>query len=232
MEITTPIIHLATPAITLILGALITHIIKNGKISLLQTNLERMAREIETNRANAEEKYKNLETILQTQEASLRSVISTEEGKNASLQNLNKELSNRIQQIESLHKEATEEIKKSYEEKMENLRVINEEKLESLRKEELTVRAYAYEEHYGDDGFIVDDRRAEIGYKLQLFVKGIPCLDAYKIPLQILLKKEVNMEKIKEIREQAINTIQDIAKMHPAFKVINPESKTIKSINK
>ena len=91
-------------------------------------------------------------------------------------------------------------------------------------REELTVIAFPYEEEVGDDGWIVDDRRAEIGYKYQLFLKGVPCFEAHKIPFKTLHKKEVNPAKIKFVREEVLNLIEGVAKLHPAIRALNSES--------
>jgi hypothetical protein len=90
-------------------------------------------------------------------------------------------------------------------------------------REELVVMAYPYEEETGDKGYVVDDRYAEVGYKYQLFLKGVPCFDPHKVPVKTLHKKEVNAEKIKLLRTEALSFLEGLAQLHPAFRVLNSD---------
>lgn len=88
----------------------------------------------------------------------------------------------------------------------------------SIRKEPFSVVTYPYKEMHGTDGIFSDDRKAEIGYKFQLFVNGIPCFDAHKIPTETIEKKEISLQKIEAATQSATRIIEHMASLHPAIK--------------
>lgn len=85
-------------------------------------------------------------------------------------------------------------------------------------KEAFSVITYPYKEESGTDGVFSDDRHAEVGYKFQLFVNGIPCFEAHKIPVEVLNKKEVSLSKIEAASQTALGIINQMAQMHPAIR--------------
>lgn len=87
-----------------------------------------------------------------------------------------------------------------------------------IKKESFSVVTYPYKELHGTDGIFSDDRKAEIGYKFQLFVNGIPCFDAHKIPIETLEKKEISLQKIEAATQSATRIIEHMASLHPAIK--------------
>lgn len=87
-----------------------------------------------------------------------------------------------------------------------------------LTKEPFSVITYPYKEEAGTDGLFSDDRRAEVGYKFQLFVNGIPCFDAHKIPIEVFDKKQVSLSKIEAASQMALGIIQQMAQLHPAIR--------------
>ena len=92
-----------------------------------------------------------------------------------------------------------------------------ERERELARKSELSVVMFPYKEEHGEDGFFSDERRAEIGYKYQIFVAGVPCFDAHKVPIDVFSKKQVNPEKIQGALEIAFTLVESFAAKHPAF---------------
>jgi hypothetical protein len=76
---------------------------------------------------------------------------------------------------------------------------------------------FPYKEEHGEDGFFSDERRAEIGYKYQIFVAGVPCFDAHKIPVEVLSKKQVNPERIEQAMQSTFDLLGSFACKHPAF---------------
>lgn len=96
----------------------------------------------------------------------------------------------------------------------------HQNEIEHLRRGGLTVVTYPYEEQIGDDGVFIDDRRAEIGYKFQLFVNGIPCFEPHKIPVSVLQQKEVSLVKIEAATKTALGLIENMAAMHPAIRAL------------
>jgi len=87
-----------------------------------------------------------------------------------------------------------------------------------LTKEAFSVITYPYKEDSGTDGLFSDDRRMEVGYKFQLFINGIPCFDAHKIPVETFEKKQVSPSKIEAASQTAIGIIQQMAQLHPAIR--------------
>jgi cytochrome bd-type quinol oxidase subunit 1 len=92
-----------------------------------------------------------------------------------------------------------------------------ERELENFRKNGLSVVTYPYKEEHGENGFFSDERRAEVGYKYQVFVAGVPCFEAHKTVIDVFSKKQVNVEKIEMAMQQAFNLIETFASKHPAF---------------
>jgi hypothetical protein len=108
-----------------------------------------------------------------------------------------------------------EELKNRHMHEVEELKA----QIEEVKKHGLSVVCYPYDEERGDDGFITDDRFAEVGYKFQLFVDGIPCFEAHKVPIKTLHKKEVSFAKIAKIKEEVISLIETLASKHPAIAI-------------
>ena len=92
-----------------------------------------------------------------------------------------------------------------------------ERERELVKKSELSVVMFPYKEEHGEIGFFSDERRAEIGYKYQIFVAGVPCFDAHKIPIDVLSKKQVTPEKIEYAMQTAFDLVRSFAAKHPAF---------------
>lgn len=138
------------------------------------------------------------------------------------------------QKIESLESEiekskiSSSEIIEKLNLEISSLKAVHKEELKEAR-EELSIITYPYQEQSGSDGLISDDRSAEVGYKFQLFVRGIPCFEAHKIPVEKLYKKEVSIEKIKNVTNEVVNLLEAIAKRHPAIAVADKFAKVQKS---
>jgi hypothetical protein len=90
--------------------------------------------------------------------------------------------------------------------------------IENIKDNELTVLTYPFTEENGEDGLLTDSREVEIGYKYQLFIKGVPCLEAHKVVLNKLTKKQIVPSKIDALSKEAIKFIENIASIHPAIK--------------
>lgn len=84
---------------------------------------------------------------------------------------------------------------------------------------EMSIVTYPYASTQGDDGWIVDDRIAEVGYQYQLFLRGIPCFEPHRVILQRVERKEVNPEKLASLKEDITGLLTTIASKHPAFQV-------------
>ncbi|MCK9336934.1 MAG: hypothetical protein M0P43_03775 [Arcobacteraceae bacterium] len=93
---------------------------------------------------------------------------------------------------------------------------------------ELTVATYPYEESYGSNSLISDERKAEIGYKYQLFVSGVPCFEPHKVKVKTLEKKEVSPEKIEKALGQVIGIIEAIAAKNPAIQALKSAPNVLK----
>lgn len=84
-------------------------------------------------------------------------------------------------------------------------------------RREMSIVAYPYERVEGDDGWVVDDRLAEIGYQYQLFIKGVPCFSPHEVITKRVHKKEVNQEKLTSLRDDVEKLLTAVAERHPAF---------------
>lgn len=107
-----------------------------------------------------------------------------------------------------------------------------EREQEVAQKNALTVVMYPYKEEYGEDGYFSDERRAEIGYLYQLFVAGIPCFEPHKIPVEVLSKKEVNVERIEKAQQAVFALIETFAGKHPAFAALKAAPVVIEQARK
>lgn len=101
-----------------------------------------------------------------------------------------------------------------------------EKEIETLTTKGVSVVTYPYKEVHGEDGYFSDDRRAEIGYKFQLFVAGIPCFEPHKTTVEVLSKKEVNGQRISQAIEHVFSLIQTFALKHPAFVALQSAPKS------
>lgn len=107
-----------------------------------------------------------------------------------------------------------------------------ERERELAKKSELSVVMFPYTEEHGENGFFSDERRAEIGYKYQIFVAGVPCFDAHKIPIDVFSKKEVTPEKIEYAMQTAFNLVGSFAAKHPAFAAFQSASAATDGVQK
>lgn len=101
---------------------------------------------------------------------------------------------------------------------IEELKKKHESELEAAR-EELSVVAYPYTIERGDDGWFSDDRYAEVGYKYQLFVRGVPCFEAHRVPFKQFEQSEVSLSKVKAVREEVEQLLASLASQAPQFKL-------------
>ena len=100
--------------------------------------------------------------------------------------------------------------------------------LEKAKENELSVVAFTFKDETGDGGLVMDTRTAVIGYQYQLFIKGIPCFEPLKVPLQTLSKKDISPEKIEKALSQALGVVEAIAAKHPAIQIAKSAQKVIK----
>lgn len=91
---------------------------------------------------------------------------------------------------------------------------------------------FPYKEEHGENGLFSDERRAEIGYKYQIFVAGAPCFDAHKIPIDVLSKKKVTPEKIEHAMQTAFDLVGSFAAKHPAFAAFQSASTAADGVRK
>lgn len=192
--------------IAFILGATLSMLISNKKIKLQKDLFTAQFQATELTLKSIKEEFAGARASHAAKEESLASELALAVAKIAEHQSKVDDLSQKIIQIEATHKE----------------------ELENANRNGISIATYPYEEHHGDNGWVTDDRRSEIGYKLQLFVNGIPCLQPHKIPIQVLQKKEVNPEKLKELKDTVFGMIEDLARMHPAIKVFKSAPKIAK----
>ncbi len=104
---------------------------------------------------------------------------------------------------------------------------IGRHNLEQARENELTVVAFSYKDETGNGGLVMDNRTVVVGYQYQLFIKGIPCFEPHKVPLQTLTKKDVSPEKVEKALSQALGVVEAIAAKHPAIQIAKSARKII-----
>lgn len=195
------------------------------KIEILESEIEKINTE-----------YSSLKEIQKEKIDQAKEDLTTQHKKDIeSIAMLNKQVeSSYNQKIVSLEAEINKQSISSAQDKDKlniELSLLKESHKEEIKqaKEELSIVTYPYEEQRGEDGLFSDDRSAEIGYKFQLFVRGIPCFEAYKIPVEKLYKKEVSLEKIKNVTNEVVNLLESFAKKHPAIAVADKFAKIKKS---
>lgn len=105
---------------------------------------------------------------------------------------------------------------------------IYRENLKQAKENELSVVAFTYKDETGDGGLVIDSRTAVVGYQYQLFIKGIPCFEPHKVPLQTLTKKDISPEKVERALSQALGVVEAIAAKHPAIQIAKSAHKIIK----
>lgn len=97
----------------------------------------------------------------------------------------------------------------------------------SAEENALTVVTRPYQDRSGAKGLWHDDRRAETGYLLQLFVNGVPCLAPHRVPLQFLVQGDVTSARLEAASKSALELTQTMAAFHPHIRALRefPESK-------
>ena len=96
----------------------------------------------------------------------------------------------------------------------------------------LSVQMFPYKEVAGEDGFFSDERHAEIGYKFQVFVSGVPYASPQKVVVETLSKKEVNAARIEQAVGVAQRIIETQLAKHPAFLAAKATPQVLDSIRK
>lgn len=192
--------------IAFVLGTAFSMLISKKKLKLQEDLFAAQSQAADLTLKSIKEEFAGAKASHAAKEESLASELALAVAKTAEHQSEINDLNRKITQIEADHKEA----------------------LENANRNGISIATYPYEEHHGDNGWVTDDRRAEIGYKFQLFVNGIPCLQPHKIPIQVLQKKEVNPDKLKELKDTVFGIIEDMARMHPAIKAFKAAPKIIK----
>ena len=103
---------------------------------------------------------------------------------------------------------------------------------EILEKNSITVLMHPYKQEHGENGYFSDERRAEIGYQYQLFVAGVPCFEPHRVAVEVLSKKEVNVERIEKATQTAFSLIETFASKHPAFTAVKSAHLVAERLNK
>lgn len=124
----------------------------------------------------------------------------------------------RVEALSAEHARQQEEWLRQHKEELDALQATHAKTIEEARSE-LSIVSFPYEFTSGDNGWIVDDRVAEVGYQYQLFVRGVPCFDPHKVVTQRIEKKEVNQEKVTRLKNEVLGLLETIASRHPAFQV-------------
>jgi hypothetical protein len=210
MEIYQYIIFAISTLISFSTGYFIKNSVMKSKLDAANELLKTRTEELESNKKFSQDQYEKVQENARTQETLLKSAIAVE-----------------IERVKSLQEKISDREKKIHDSES-----AFREELELARRNGLSVTTYPYEEQMGDDGLITDDRRAEIGYKFQLFINGVPCFEAHKVPIQILHKKEVRVEKIQQVMETTVNLLENMAKMHPAIKALHAAPEVIAATKK
>lgn len=97
-----------------------------------------------------------------------------------------------------------------------------QKELVEVKKNDITVTVHPFVNTAKDEGLIFKDTRVEIGYKYQLFVKGLPCFAPHVEVTESSIQKEVNQESLKHLLERAeqLASAAVIAKTGPAGTLI------------
>ncbi len=101
-----------------------------------------------------------------------------------------------IQQLQSSHHEAQTKTKAEAESQFKG-------QLADLKNSELSVSVYPFVNTQKEDSLLSKQTRVELGYKYQLFVKGLPCFVPHVEIVETFTQKEVNQETITVLREKA-----------------------------
>ena len=120
--------------------------------------------------------------------------------------------------LREAHTNQLDDLNRRHEAQVQSMRSEHAEAIEDARNE-LSIVSYPYEDTTGDDGWVVDDRTAEVGYKFQLFTRGVPCFEPHKVVTQRVQKKEVNHKKLEILKGEVAGLLTAIASRHPAFQV-------------
>jgi hypothetical protein len=90
--------------------------------------------------------------------------------------------------------------------------------LEDAKFHGLSVLCFPYQEESGSKGFWVDSRSAEIGYKYQLFINGVPIAgEPHKVVVKKLYKSEFSLTNIQAIKKEVLSIIDMLASKNPAI---------------
>jgi hypothetical protein len=96
---------------------------------------------------------------------------------------------------------------------VENLKV----QILQVKEQGLSVVCYPYDNEKVDKGWFSDDHFVEVGYQFQLFVCGIPCFEAHRVPMKKVEKKEVTLDGISVLKAEVFSILEVIAAKHPAI---------------
>ena len=90
--------------------------------------------------------------------------------------------------------------------------------LEDAKFHGLSVLCFPYEDMSGSGGLIFDTRSAEIGYKYQLFINGVPIAgEPHKVVVKRLYKSEFSLAKVQALKNEVLSVIDVLMSRNPAI---------------
>lgn len=107
-------------------------------------------------------------------------------------------------------------------------------KLEEARDHQLSVTVHPFVRTTKNDGWFAKESQAEVGYKYQLMLRGIPCFAAHDVVVESSSHKEINKETLALLQEKAeqLASVAFAAKAGPAMPIVNMAKTAISSLPK
>src|SRR5574343_1098619 len=136
----------------------------------------------------------------------------------AELAELRTAAAQRTDELQAQHRQQLEEAAAEHQRQLSAQKDEHAKALADARQE-ISVVSFPYEETKGDDGWVVDDRSAEVGYQYQMFIRGVPCFEPHRVVVHRVSKKEVNRQKLDELSNRVVNLLEAAASQHPAIQV-------------
>lgn len=109
--------------------------------------------------------------------------------------------------------EALDRLRSEHRRDMEDTVTRHEEKLKEQTESELSVTIHPFVNTQSKGTLFTKETEVEIGYKYQLFVRGLPCFEPHSVVIETSVEKEVDARRLEMFKDKALELAEALANL-------------------
>lgn len=140
-----------------------------------------------------------------------RRLARIEAAKNAEILALRVNHDERLELERKEHEEAIEQLRADYRRDLEGTVARHEEKLKEKVESDLSVTIHPFVNTESRRTLFMKETEVKIGYKYQLFVRGLPCFEPHSVVVESSVIKEVDGKRLEMFKDKALELAKSVA---------------------